>query len=146
MRSLRPIILAVLALAAVAVPRAASAAVELGLGADYLFEPQAGTFPLTLAVDTPLARHLTIGGRFGVLLLTDPSRVGIPLDFRLRARFSKLYVDGLVGPWILFSDSDPIRFHAGFGFGVVMRHIELGLEVGYLNPTGMLGLRLAFPF
>lgn len=37
--------------------------------------------------------------------------------------FGAIYVEGLVGP----------------------RHLAVGLEVAYLNPTSMVGLRLAFP-
>lgn len=145
MYRLRIVVLTLTALAAIAWCRPASASTSLGLGGDYLFDPHAGELQLTLAADTPLARHVAIGARFGVMFLTDPGRVGVPLDLRLRVRAARVYVDGLVGPYFVFNESDWARFHAGFGFGVLMRSFSLGLEVGYLNPTAMLGVRLAFP-
>src|SRR5574341_1793486 len=86
-----------LGLALWAAPAAAS--VDLGLGAGYSVEPRGGEFQLTLAVDAWLARHLTVGGRFGALVLTSPNEFGVPVDFRLRVRAQRIYFDGLVGPW-----------------------------------------------
>jgi hypothetical protein len=146
MRLTRMMFFSLVALCALAWARPASASLALGLGADYLFEPGNGEFQVTLAADTPLIRHVTIGGRFGVLFETDPSRVGVPIDLRLRARFSRIYVDGLVGPWIVFADSDPLKIHAAFGFGILTRSLSFGVEVGYVNPSAMIGVRLAFPF
>jgi hypothetical protein len=123
---------------------AASTNVALGLGADYLVDPETGEFQLTLAVETPIARGLTAGARFGALVTSDPTDVGAPIDFRLRLRSRGLYLDGLVGPWLIFDSGDTLRFHAGFGFGILTGSMSLGLEVGYLDPTGMIGLRLAF--
>jgi hypothetical protein len=123
----------------------ARAGTALGLGADYLVDPEAGAFNLTLAVDTPIARYVTVGGRFGAMLLTDPGRLGVPLDARLRLRLGKVYLDGLLGPWIVFHDSDSVRFHAAAGFGVLGRSASLGLELGVLDKTTIVGLRVAFP-
>ncbi|BDG01099.1 hypothetical protein [Anaeromyxobacter oryzae] len=123
----------------------ARAGTALGLGADYLLDPEVGAFQATLAVESPLARHLTIGGRFGAMLLTDPGRLGIPIDLRLRLRTGGVYLDGLIGPWIVLDDGDAVRFHAAAGFGVLGRSASFGLEVGVLNSTAMVGLRLAFP-
>jgi hypothetical protein len=100
---------------------------------------------LTLAVETPIARGLAAGARFGALVTSDPTRVGAPIDFRLRLRAGRLYADGLVGPWLLFDSGDTLRLHAAFGFGILARSMSLGLEVGYLDPTSMIGLRMAFP-
>lgn len=122
----------------------ASASVELGLGADYWTGPQSGEFQLTLAVDTPLARHLTIGGRFGAMVLTAPNEFGVPVDFRLRVHVQRVYFEGLVGPWFLFDEPDPVRAHVAFGFGLLARGITFGLEVGWLDPSTLVGLRLAF--
>ncbi|HSD18928.1 MAG TPA: hypothetical protein VLC54_02745 [Anaeromyxobacter sp.] len=122
---------------------AASAA--LGLGADYLLDPEVGEFQLTLAVATPLARHVSVGARFGAMLLSGPSRVGVPIDAKLRVRVDRLYVEGLAGPWIVFDDDDALKLHAAIGFGLVSRSVSFGLEVGYLDPTAMIGVRLAFP-
>lgn len=125
--------------------RAPPSGVALGLGADYLVDPEIGELQLTLAVETPIARGLTAGARFGALVTSDPTRVGAPIDFRLRLRAGRLYADGLVGPWLLFDSGDTLRLHAAFGFGILARSMSLGLEVGYLDPTSMIGLRMAFP-
>lgn len=127
------------------VKRAPPSGVALGLGADYLVDPEIGELQLTLAVETPIARGLTAGARFGALVTSDPTRVGAPIDFRLRLRAGRLYADGLVGPWLLFDSGDTLRLHAAFGFGILARSMSLGLEVGYLDPTSMIGLRMAFP-
>ncbi len=141
----RRMVLAAAAFAALLWAAPARAGTALGVGADYLVDPHAGAFQLTLAVDSPLARNVTIGGRFGAALLTDPGRVGVPLDLRLRLRAGGVYLDGLVGPWIVLDDADTVQFHAAAGFGVLRRSLAFGLEVGVLHRTAMVGLRLAFP-
>jgi hypothetical protein len=138
--------LAAAALVAILAPRPADASTQLGLGADWLLDPEDGAFQLTFAVDQRIAKGVTFGGRFGAAVLGDPTRIGVPLDARLRFRVDRLYVEGLVGPWIVFDDDDALRFHAAVGFGVVSRSMQVGLELGYLDPTSMIGLRLAFPF
>lgn len=145
MRALR-LALATAALMAISAPRSADAGVQLGLGADWLLDPEDGAFQLTFAVDERIGRGVTFGGRFGAMVLGDPTRIGAPIDARLRFRVDRLYLEGLVGPWIVFDDDDALRFHAAVGFGVVSRSMQLGLELGYLDPTSMIGLRLAFPF
>ena len=122
----------------------AAASVELGLGADYWVDPRGGAFQLTLAVETPLARALTIGGRFGALVLTSPNQFGVPVDLRLRVRVQRVYFDGLVGPWCLFGERNPVRAHVAFGFGLLAAGITFGLEVGWLDPSTLLGIRLGF--
>jgi hypothetical protein len=144
MRARRLLLAATLALAA-AWARPAAAGTALGLGADYLTDPEEGAFMLTLAPEARIARHLSVGGRFGAMLVTGPNRVGAPIDLRLRARFSGIYLDFLAGPWIVFKDDPAVRLHAAFGFGVLARDLSFGLEVGYLDPTPMIGVRLAFP-
>ncbi len=141
---LRLVRFAVLALGLAVWAGPASAAVELGLGADYWVEPQSGEFQLTLAVDTPLARHLTIGGRFGAMVITAPNEFGVPVDFRFRVHVQRIYFDGLVGPWFIFDEPRPVRTHVAFGFGLLARGITFGLEVGWLDPSTLVGLRLAF--
>jgi hypothetical protein len=143
--SLPRIVLAAAALSALLWAAPARAGAALGLGADYLVDPEAGAFQLTFAGETRLARHFTIGGRGGIMLLTDPGRVGIPLDLRLRFRADRLYVDGLVGPWIVLDDDDGVRFHGALGFGVLGRSFSFGVEVGVLHDTTIVGARLAFP-
>lgn len=125
--------------------RSSGQAVALGLGADWLLDPDRGALQLTLAVETPLARNVTLGGRFGAALLADPGRLGVPLDLRLRARLGRVYLDGLAGPWIVVGEGDALRVHGAVGFGLLGRNASFGLEVGWLDPTPMLGVRLAFP-
>ncbi len=137
-------LLAVVAALAWSTP--ADASVALGLGADYLLDPSEGELQLTLAVDTPLLRHVSVGARFGAMLVSGPSRVGVPIDARLRIHVQRIYLEGLVGPWIVFADDPAVRLHAGVGFGIAARGVQFGIEVGYYDPTSIIGLRLAFPF
>ncbi len=136
-------VLLTLALAAAAAPRPARAATRIGLGADYHLAGQ-GIFQLTLDVDTPLARHLSVGGRFGAMLSSTPTTFGVPLDLYLRLRIRRIYVQGLVGPWIFFGGPS-VRVHAAFGFGLEAGGgLSVGLEVGWLDPSAIIGLRLAW--
>lgn len=144
MRTLRPLLAAAL-LAALGVARPAAAGTALGLGADWLVDPESGELQLTLAADTRIARHVTVGARFGAMYLSDPDRVGVPIDGRLRIRSGRLYAEGLVGPWIVFDDDDTLRLHAAFGFGLLARSLSFGFEVGWMDPTAMIGVRVAFP-
>jgi hypothetical protein len=121
---------------------ARSTHVALGLGADYILDPEVGEFQLTFAIETPIASGLTVGARFGGLLTEDD--VGAPIDFRLRLRTHGLYIDGLVGPWLLFDSGDTVRFHGALGFGLLAGSMSFGAEVGALGDSGILGLRLAF--
>lgn len=139
------LLLAPLVLAALTYARPASAGAALGLGADWLVDPEVGELQLTLAADTRLARGVTLGARFGMMYLPDPDRVGVPLDGRLRIRSGRLYAEGLVGPWIVFDDADSLRLHAAFGFGLATRTLSFGFEVGWLDPTSIVGVRVAFP-
>lgn len=144
MRSLRAVLVAA-ALAALALPRPAAARTALGLGADYLTDPEDGALQLTLAVESRLARHATLGLRFGGMYLAEPDRFGAPIDGRLRLRGGGVYADFLVGPWIVFDDDDALRLHAAFGFGLLTRSLSFGIEIGWLDPTSMIGVRVAFP-
>ncbi len=141
---LRPLFAAA-AVAALSVPGLASAHAALGLGADWIADPHDGELQLTLAVDTPLARHISLGARFGAMYLPEPDRVGVPLDGRLRIRAGRVYADGLVGPWFVFDDPDSVRFHAAFGFGLLTRTLSFGFEVGALGDSAIIGVRVAFP-
>lgn len=128
----------------VAAAPAHAAQLDIGLGASYWFE-DSGVFDLNLGVRAPIARHLLIGGRFGALLATNPNHVGIPLDLQLRVRVSRVYFEALGGPWILFDGDPTVRGHAGFGFGLLAGFINVGLEVGWLQPQALVSLRIAFP-
>ncbi len=138
-------VLAAATLAALAAARPAAAATSLGLGADYLVDPQSGELQLTLAADTRLVRHATLGVRFGAMWLSDPGRFGVPIDGRLRIRGDRLYAEGLVGPWLVFDSGDTVRLHAAFGFGLLTKSFTFGVEVGWMDPTSIVGVRLAFP-
>ncbi len=140
--------LAVLTLALLVDARPAAAGTAIGLGADWITEPDAGALQLTLAFDRGLARNVTLGGRVGALIATDGIGPAVPLDLRLRFRVDRIYLDGLVGPWFFFDEgSDNVRLHAAIGFGVVQRGgLQLGLEVGYVDPSAMIGVRVAWPF
>jgi len=136
-------LLCTLAFAAALAPRPARAATRIGLGADFHLAGQ-GIFQLTLDVDTPLARHLSVGGRFGAMLTSGPTTFGVPVDLYLRLRLRRIYLQGLVGPWLLVGTS-VVRVHAAFGFGLEARGgLSVGLEVGWLDPSAIIGLRLAW--
>jgi len=138
-------VLAAATLAALAAARPAAASTSLGLGADWLVDPESGELQLTLAADTRLAKHVTLGVRFGMMYLSDPDSVGVPIDGRLRIRSGRLYAEGLVGPWIVFDSGDTVRVHAAFGFGLLTKSLSFGVEVGWMDPTSMVGVRVAFP-
>lgn len=123
----------------------AATGVRLGLGADYWVQ-RTGLFNLTFAVDGQLARSLSVGGRFGAMVSSGPAYVGVPVDLLLRATVGgdRVYLEGLVGPWFLFNSAYPLRMHAGFGFGLQASAVTLGLEVAWLDPDPMVGLRLGF--
>lgn len=141
---MRPL-LAAAAFALLAFARPADAGAALGIGADWLTDPKAGEFQLTVAADTPLARRITLGARFGMMYFGDGDYVGAPIDVRLRVRTGRLYAEGLAGPWIVFGGQDAVRFHAAFGFGVYSRSLTFGFEIGWVDPTPLVGVRIAFP-
>jgi len=138
-------LLAAATLAALAAARPAAASTALGLGADYLVDPSSGELQLTLAAETRLVKRATIGVRFGAMYLSDPGRFGVPIDGRLRIRGDRFYAEGLVGPWLVFDDGDTVRLHAAFGFGLLTKSFSFGVEVGYMDPTSLVGVRIAFP-
>lgn len=145
MSVLRPLLAVACAAVLFLAPARADAAVELGLGGDYWVD-RGGLFNLNLKASTPLAGPLSIGGRFGALLATEANTFGIPLDVILRATFSRrVYAEAMAGPWILFHD-DPVRAHVGFGFGLQGQTVSFGVEVGWLDPAAMAGLRLGWRF
>ncbi len=87
-------------------PIAANAGARLGLGADFWVD-HGGVFELTLGVDTPLVRNVHLGARFGGLISTTAPEFGVPLDLDLRVNFGRIYLEGLVGPWIFFDSPTP---------------------------------------
>ena len=40
---------------------------------------------------------------------------------------------------------DTVRLHAAFGFGILTKSLSFGFEVGWMDPTSMVGVRVAFP-
>ena len=130
-----------------AAPASAATVLRLGLGADY-WPDLGGEFNVTLAVGAHVAPHLQLGGRFGALAVTQPGVFGAPIDFFLRVPLAeaRVYLEGLVGPWLLFGDGDVLRLHGAFGFGLRAGSVTFGLEVGYCDPRPMAGLRVAFAF
>jgi hypothetical protein len=141
--NVRLLLPSVAVLALLAFARPAQASVNLGLGADWI-ESESNDFNLTLGADSFLARHFSIGGRAGVAFFDDVHHVGIPIDFQLKLHIQRIYFAGLVGPWILFRTGNDVRFHAAFGFGIEAGAIALGLEVGSLSDSVMVGGRLGF--
>jgi hypothetical protein len=140
----RGIVLCALLVSAVAVPARASP-LSLRLGGDYLFDGGPGVFSVQLGVERALGRVVSVGGRFGGLLTTSPTHGGVPLDVFVRFRFSRAYLEGVGGPWIMFSDNDTLRGHAALGLGLLARDFEFGAEFGFLSPSQtQLGARLAF--
>ncbi len=121
-------------------PSTAAASIGLGFGADYWFN---GTseFNFTAAPMLSLTPGVSLGGRFGMLLVSSPATAGVPLDLQLRISIRQLYLEGSFGPWILFADH-PVHTHAAFGFGLQTGIVSLGVEAGWLDPSALLGVRL----
>ncbi len=143
MRLARSFVLALTLVAVVAPRPAEAAAYRLGVGANYWFE-KSGIFDLTLAITTPVAPRFSVGGRFGAALVTSPSTAALPLDLVLRGTFRRVYVEGVAGPWIFF-EGDAVRAHVGLGIGLRARSISAGVELAYLDPNAILGLKVSFP-
>jgi hypothetical protein len=144
--SMRPFLLPVLLCSLLAAPAARAVEVRLNLGADWWVEPQRAIFPLQISLGAQVSRALELGGRFGAYVVTPNTQVGVPADFFLRVEVPRtpLYFEGLVGPWFLFDSSEFVRPHAAVGFGADLGGVSLGLEAGYLYPSGMIGLKLGF--
>ncbi len=123
-------------------PSPAAASIRLGFGTDYWFN-RGGEFNFTAAPLASLMRGLEVGGRFGVLVATDPAIAGLPLDLQLRVSFAQAYIEGSAGPWILFVSDRPLRAHFSFGMGLQTRALAFGIEAGWLDPNAILGLRLS---
>ncbi|WP_208722976.1 hypothetical protein [Corallococcus llansteffanensis] len=123
----------------------AAAGVRLGVGADYWVDTSAA-FNFTLGVEGHVAGPIFVGARFGAVLVTDGNVIGVPLDISLRANIGRtVYIEGLAGPWIFFK-GDAFKAHAAFGFGLQGKAASIGVEVGYLDPNPIIGLRLGYKF
>ena len=121
------------------------ASLRLGVGGSYWLTEQ-GLFDMTLAIDTPVAHSLSVGGRFGAALTTTPARPAVPLDLLLRLTLAgqRAYLEAVGGPWIFF-EGGAVRGHVGLGFGLQSSGVILGLEIGWLDPRALVGLKIAFP-
>lgn len=145
MNLLRPCLGALLGLGLFLAPASSQAAdLRLGLGADYWLDRSAA-FNLTLGVDAELVGPIAVGARFGALLVTSPNTLAVPADLVLRANISRrrVYIEAMAGPWIFF-EGDTFRTHAAFGFGLQGKSVSIGLEVGYLEPEPIVGVRLGW--
>lgn len=145
MRFVRLVPLALLMTAALWTPRAEAADVRLGLGGDYQVNRRF-LGEVTLTVDGAVARYIRVGGRFGALIASGRPDFGVPLDLEVRALLAgrRVYLEGLFGPWLIFDSDRFIHLHAAVGFGLQSGGLSFGLEVGWLDPSPMLGLRLGF--
>jgi hypothetical protein len=139
-KSMRRSLVHVLPLAVLVASPAAEASVSLGVGADGWLN-RGGEFNVTVALHASLAHAISVGGRFGALVVTNPAVAGVPLDLQLRVAVDRVYFEGSAGPWILFTDT-PFRFHGAFGFGLQSGIVSFGAEVGWLDPNALLGVRL----
>lgn len=130
---------ALLALVGFGWSRPTLAATRLELGADYWLV-QRSSFRATLALEGRVGRRVSIGGRFGAALM-PPELWAIPLDLRIRGKVDRVYLEGLVGPWI-FLGGPTVRPHAAFGFGLDAGFISVGGELGWLQPSAIVGLNI----
>jgi hypothetical protein len=145
MRALR---ISLVAAALFLIPHTASAVnVRLGLGAHYWFE-RSGLFDLTVAVDGRIVGPLYVGGRVGAAVSTSGPNVIIPIDLQIGVIFAdaSLYIEASGGPWIAIDSGDVLRGHGALGFGFIRGIFWIGVEVGYLEPDAVLGLRLGLRF
>lgn len=147
MKLLRPCLGGLFAVGLFFAPTTSEAAnVRVGLGANYWID-QSATFDFTLGVEGHVAGPVFAGARFGAMLVTDGNDIGIPLDVYLRANIARsVYIEGLVGPWLVFDRGDALRAHGAFGFGLQGRSASIGIEVGYLDPDPIIGLKFGYKF
>lgn len=119
----------------------AQAELRLGVGA-HDWVDVSPVFDIDVAGSTSVARHLEVGVRGGAAIVTSPSKAMIPLDLQLRVVASRLYVEGSAGPWILLDDH-PIKAHGAIGLGLRAGDLEVGAELGWLDPDPILGIHFA---
>ncbi|MBS2031715.1 MAG: hypothetical protein JST54_27710 [Deltaproteobacteria bacterium] len=126
---------------------AAPASAELRVAAGAAAWLDVGpVFTATFAGDARVLPHFEVGGRGGVGLLTPgPAKAMIPLDIQARLLISRIYIEGDVGPWLVIEDH-PVHAHATLGAGVEVGILVAGLEVGWLDPEGILGVQVGLRF
>jgi hypothetical protein len=140
------------ALSAALAATPSQAGVRLELGGDWTYYYYGGALEVMLGVYGPLARNIQIGGRFGGLFAAYGTvfggygSFGAPIDLELRANVGegRVYLGGLVGPWLMFDGGFPLRLHGAFEFGLNAGGLSFGLELGYLTYSPIAGLRLSF--
>lgn len=127
---------------------------QLNLGADY-WSTGTSIFSATVSLRGYFTPRLSIGGRAGALVTTSSSNngsnsnngnVGIPLDLQVRGRLAVFYLEGLAGPWLLINSNSVVRAHVAAGGGLEIGPFSAGLEMGYLDPAAVLGVRLGLGF
>ena len=120
------------------------AEMRLAAGANAWLD-EGGLFTATFAGDVRVLPHFEVGGRGGMGLFTDPAKAVIPLDIQARILISRVYIEGNVGPWIVVDDH-PVHAHATAGAGIEVGMLVAGVEVGWLDPEGILGVQLGLRF
>jgi hypothetical protein len=123
----------------------------IGLGVDvgagtWLLEGLQGD--VHLRVEQELFDFLVIGVRPGVeVTLNQPySRVGFPVDLSAKFKLAIVYLEALGGLYWIPSSVDPIRAHVAAGLGLTIWKFQVGVEVGYLQPSLNLLARVGFTF
>lgn len=127
-----------------AAPAAHAMSLGLGLGGGYWF---AGSpeFDFHISARERLGEHVSAGLRAGVLFNTaSPAVVGAPIDVVVRFHITRLYIDGFGGPTFLFGGNTFLAGRAGIGIGLWAKHFSVGVEVGWLQPSAFMLLRLGF--
>lgn len=134
----------ILVAASVAAPRPAHAEARLELGGAYWLD-RGGVFDVDLALTTPVARSISVGGRLGAVLTTDPTHGGIPLDLMVRIDVLRpVFFEVLGGPWLLFDSGETVRGHFAVAIGTSAGSVTFAAEVGYLDPAAVFGAKLGF--
>ena len=118
---------------------------RLGLAANYWLTAKEGVFNIDVAVTVPVASFLSVGGRFGGALITGEPTFAVPVDLLVHIPIERLYIEGMGGPWIFFK-GDVVRAHVAVGFGLAAGPVTFGIEVGYLDPWGIVGARFGYRF
>jgi hypothetical protein len=133
----------------VAVALLASPARAVGLGVDvgagsWLLEGLQGD--VHLRVYQPFLKVLSVAARPGVALtLNEPvSRVAVPLDLTARLTLAFFFVEAIGGVYWIPSSIEPWRAHAAGGLGFQIWKFQVGVEVGYLQPSLNVLARVGF--
>ena len=88
---------------------------------------------------------VSAGLRFGIMATDGLALHALPLDLFVRGHFGGAYVEGLVGPYWMTRARD-FDAHLALGAGADLGGMSLGVELGWLNPSPMIGARASFGF